>query len=99
MKQITLRDKKVLAVGGVFTICYALFVFAVQPMYATQGTIEKKIQDKILFIQKYQEILKQKTYYKAKSIENKSIHTVLSQKFLNESNPALASASWAPTIW
>ena len=93
MRQMTPRDKKVITIGGVFTICYALFVFAVQPMHVKQGTVEKKIQDKILFIQKYQEILKQKTYYKAKSIENKSTQTVLSQKFLNESNPALASAS------
>ena len=53
----------------------------------------EKIQNKILFIQKYQEIIKQKSYYEAKNIENKSIHTALSQKFLNETKTALAAAS------
>ena len=93
MTQITHRDKKVMIVGGVFIICYALFVFVVQPIHGKQETVEKQIQDKILFIQKYQEIVKQKSYYEEKSIKNKSIHTALSQKFLNETNPALAAAS------
>jgi len=87
------RDKKVMIVGGVFAICYALFVFAVQPIYDNQEIVNQQIQDKILFIQKYQEIIKQKSYYEAKSIENKSIHTTLSQKFLNGTKPALATAS------
>ena len=62
-------------VGGVFVICYALFVFVAQPIYDNQKIVNQQIQNKILFIQKYQEILKQKTYYKAKSIENKSTQT------------------------
>ena len=93
MTQMTPRDKKVMIVGGVFVICCALFIFIAQPMYDKQEIVEKQIQDKILFIQKYQEIIKQKSYYEAKSIENKSIHAALSQKFLNETNPALATAS------
>ena len=93
MTQITPRDKKVIIVGGVFVICYVLFIFVAQPIYDKQKIVGEKIQDKILFIQKYQEIIKQKSYYEAKSIENKSIHTTLSQKFLNETNPALATAS------
>ena len=93
MTQITPRDKKVITVGGVFVICYVLFIFVAQPIYDKQKVVEKQIQDKILFIQKYQEIIKQKSYYEAKSIENKSIHAALSQKFLNETKPALAAAS------
>ena len=93
MTQTTPRNKKVMIVGGVFAICYTLLVFVAQPIYDKQEIAEKQIQDKILFIQKYQEIVKQKSYYEAKSIENKSIHTALSQKFLNETKPALATAS------
>ena len=93
MTQMTPRNKKVMTVSGVFIICYALFVFVAQPIYDKQEIMEKQIQDKIIFIQKYQEIIKQKPYYEAKSIENKSIHTALNQKFLNENNPALAAAS------
>ena len=87
------RNKKAIIIGGIFIICYALFVFAAQPIYKKQQIVAQQIQNKILFIQKYQEIVKQKSYYEAKSIENKSIHTTLSQKFLNETNPALATAS------
>ena len=93
MTQITPRDKKVIIVGGVFVICYVLFIFVAQPIYDKQKIMGEKIKNKILFIQKYQEIIKQKSYYEAKNIENKSIHTTLSQKFLNETNPALATAS------
>ena len=93
MTQMTSRDKKLVIVGVVFVTCYALFVFVARPIYDKQKTVHQQIQDKILFIQKYQEIVKQKSYYEAKSIENKSIHTALSQKFLNETNPALATAS------
>ena len=93
MTQMTPRDKKAMIIGGVFVTCYALFVFVAQPIYDKQKIVEKQIQDKILFIQKYQEIIKQKSYYEAKSIENKSIHAALSQKFLNETKPALAAAS------
>jgi len=93
VKKIISREKKAIVGGGVFTACYVLFIFVVSPIYDKQEKIEQQIQDKIIFIQKYQEIVKQKSYYKAKSIENKSIHTALSQKFLNEINPALAAAS------
>jgi len=93
MIQIAPRDKKVLIVGGVFIVLCLLFVLIAQPAFRENKLASQKIQDKILFIQKYQEIVKQKSYYEAKSIENKSIHTTLSQKFLNETNPALATAS------
>ena len=80
-------------VGGVFVICYVLFVFVAQPIYDNQKIVNQQIQNKILFIRKYQEIVKHKSYYEAKSIKNKSIHTALSQKFLNETKTALAAAS------
>ena len=92
MIQIAPRDKKVLIVGGVFIVLYLLFVLIAQPAFRENKLASQKIQDKILFIQKCYEILNQKSYYKAKSTENKSIHTTLSQRFLNPAKPALAAA-------
>ena len=92
MIQIAPRDKKVLIVGGVFIVVYLLFVLIAQPAFRENKLASQKIQDKILFIQKCYEILNQKSYYKAKSTENKSIHTTLSQRFLNQAKPALAAA-------
>ena len=87
------RNKKAIIIGGIFIICYALFVFAAQPIYKKQQIVAQQIQNKILFIQKYQEIVKQKSYYEAKGIENKSTNTSLNQKFLDETKPSLAAAS------
>ena len=92
MIQIAPRDKKVLIVGGVFIVLYLLFVLIAQPAFRENKLASQRIQDKILFIQKCYEILNQKSYYKAKSTENKSIHTTLSQRFLNQAKPALAAA-------
>ena len=92
MIQIAPRDKKVLIVGGVFIVLYLLFVLIAQPAFRENKLANQKIQDKILFIQKCYEILNQKSYYKAKSTENESIHTTLSQRFLNQAKPALAAA-------
>ena len=52
----------------------------------------QKIQDKILFIQKCYAILNQKSYYKAKSTENKLTSSILKQRFFNQTKPALAAA-------
>ena len=87
------RNKKAIIIGGIFITCYALFVFAAQPIYKKQQIVAQQIQNKILFIQKYQEIVKQKSYYEAKGIENKSTNTSLNQKFLDETKPSLAAAS------
>ena len=92
MIQITSRDKRVLLAGGTLTILLLFFVFVAQPVYQEDKKVQRQIQDKILFIQKCYEILNQKSYYKAKSTENKSIHTTLSQRFLNQAKPALAAA-------
>ena len=87
------RNKKAIIIGGIFITCYALFVFAAQPIYKKQQIVAQQIQNKILFIQKYQEIVKQKSYYEAKGIENKSTNTSLNQKFFDETKPSLAAAS------
>ena len=92
MIQIAPRDKKVLIVGGVFIVVYLLFVLIAQPAFRENKLASQKIQDKIIFIQKCYEILNQKSYYQAKRTENKSIHTTLSQRFLNPAKPALAAA-------
>ena len=92
MIQIAPREKKVLIVGGIFIVLYLLFVLIAQPAFRENKLASQKIQDKILFIQKCYEILNQKSYYEAKSTENKSIHTTLSQRFLNQAKPALAAA-------
>ena len=92
MIQIGPRDKKVLIIGGVSIVFYLLFVLIAQPAFRENKLADQKIREKILFIQKYYEILNQKSYYKAKSTENKSIHTTLSQRFFNQTKPALAAA-------
>ena len=92
MVQITHRDKRVLMVGGTFIVFWLFFALVAQPVYRENKIVQQEIQEKILFIQKCYEILNQKSYYKAKSTENKSIHTTLSQRFLNQAKPALAAA-------
>lgn len=93
MTPIDLRNKRATIVGVVFIICYAIYIFVAQPIYKKQQMVAQQIQNKILLIQKYQEIVKQKPYYKAKGIENKLTHTTLTQKFLDGTNPSLAAAS------
>ena len=92
MIQITSRDKKVLFAGGTFIIFWILFVLVAQPAYLENKRAHQKIQDKILFIQKCYEMLSQKSYYKAKSKENKLIRTTLDQRFFNQTKPALAAS-------
>ena len=92
MIQITSRDKKVLFAGGTFIIFWILFVLVAQPAYLENKRAHQKIQDKTLFIQKCYEILNQKSYYKAKSKENKLIRTTLDQRFFNQTKPALAAS-------
>jgi len=92
MNSITSRDKKSLVVGGAFIMLYLLFIFIAKPKYAESLLVNKKIQDKIIFIQKCYEVLSQKYYYKAKGEENKSINTTLTQHFLTNMKPSLAAA-------
>ena len=92
MIQITPRDKKGLIAGGTFIIFWFLFILVVQPLHQENKITSQKIQDKLVFIQKCYEILNQKSYYKAKSKENKLIRTTLDQRFFNQTKPALAAS-------
>ena len=92
MTEITSRDRKLVLTGGTFIILWVFFVFVAKPVYIENSSADQKIQDKILFIQKCYEILNQKSYYKAKSTENKLTSTILKQRFFNQTKPALAAA-------
>jgi type II secretory pathway component PulM len=92
MIQITSRDRKVLFTGGTFIVSWLIFIFVAQPTYQESEKLNKKIQDKILFIQKCYEILNQKSYYKTISTENKLLRTTLDQRFSSQTKPALAAS-------
>jgi hypothetical protein len=90
---ISERDKKVLMGGIAFVVCYLLFFFIAEPIYKKQAQTDDKIKNKVEFIQKYYEVLNQKTYYQEKEKANKSTHVSLSRRFLKEKQPGLAAAS------
>ena len=92
MIQITSRDRKELFAGGTFIVSRLIFIFVAQPTYQESKKLNKKIQDKILFIQKCYEILNQKSYYKTISTENKLLRTTLDQRFSSQTKPALAAS-------
>ena len=92
MIQITSRDRKVLFAGGTFIVSWLIFIFVAQPTYQESKKLNKKIQDKILFIQKCYEILNQKSYYKTISTENKLLRTTLDHRFSSQTKPALAAS-------
>jgi len=92
MIQIIPRDKKILLAGGIFVVFWLLFVVIAEPTYLENKRAEQKIKEKILFIQKYYEILNQKSYYQAKNTKNKIIRTTLNQRFFNHANPTLAAS-------
>ena len=92
MIQLISRDKKTLLAGGIFVVFWLLFVVIAEPTYLENKRAEQKIKEKILFIQKYYEILNQKSYYQAKNIKNKKIRTTLNQRFFNQANPTLAAS-------
>ena len=86
------RDKKFLIGGGIFVTCYLLFLFVIQPAYEKQASINKKIENKINFIEKYYAVLNQTSHYQAKKTANKNIKSILQKKFLSEKEPGLAAA-------
>ena len=92
MIQLISRDKKILLAGGIFIIFWLLFVVIAEPTYLENKRAEQKIKEKILFIQKYYEIINQKSYYQAKNIKNKQTRTTLNQRFFNQANPTLAAS-------
>ena len=92
MIQITSRDRKVLFAGGTFIVSWLIFIFVAQPTYQESEKLNKKIQDKILFIQKCYEILNQKSYYKTISTKNNLLRTTLDQRFSSQTKPTLAAS-------
>ncbi len=92
MIQLISRDKKILLAGGIFIVFWLLFVVIAEPTYLENKRAEQKIKEKILFIQKYYEVLNQKSYYQAKNIKNKQTRTTLNQRFFNQANPTLAAS-------
>ena len=87
------RDKAFLVGGGIFVACYLLFFLVVEPIYKKQIRIDKKIKDKINFIEKYYEVINQASYYQAKKAANKNTNTTLQKRFFSEKEPGLAAAS------
>ena len=90
---ISRRDKKVLIAGIVFVVCYLLFFFVAEPIYKKQAKTDDKIKTKVQFIQKYYEVLNQKSYYQEKEKANQSTHVSLARRFFQEKQPGLAAAS------
>ncbi|MBT5260142.1 MAG: hypothetical protein HOL84_04735, partial [Nitrospina sp.] len=77
---INQRDKKVLIAGIAFVVCYLLFFFVAEPIYKKQAKVDDKIKSKVQFIQKYYEVLNQKSYYQEKEKANQSTHVNLARR-------------------
>lgn len=90
---ISQRDKKVLVAGIIFVVCYLLFFFVAEPIYKKQTQADNQIKSKVQFIQKYYEVLNQKSYYQKKEKANQSTHVSLARRFFEEKQPGLAAAS------
>ena len=90
---ISRRDKKVLIAGIVFVVCYMLVFYVAEPIYKKQAKTDDKIKTKVQFIQKYYEVLNQKSYYQEKEKANQSTHVSLARRFFQEKQPGLAAAS------
>ena len=90
---ISERDKKVLMGGVAFVVCYLLLIFVAEPIYKKQDKTNDKIKSKVQFIQKYYEVLNQKSYYQQKEKANQNTHVSLARRFLKEKQPGLAAAS------
>ena len=92
MTPVTERDKKVLIAGGIFVILYLLVIYVAQPIYKKQKHIASDIENKILFIEKYYAVINQKTLYENQEKLNKDFGANLTQHFLAETQPGLATA-------
>jgi len=90
--KITPRDKKFLIAGGAVIGVYLITVWIIQPIHTKQKQVDRQIQEKTQFIQKYYEILNQKPYYQSQEQANKRTRITLARKFLNETQPGLAAA-------
>jgi hypothetical protein len=90
---ISQRDKKILLASLTFTACYLLFFFIAEPIYKKHKKTNKIIKNKIQFIQKYHQLLNQKSYYQKKERANRSTNATLTSRFFKEKQTGLAAAS------
>lgn len=79
--------------GGLSILTFTILKLVVTPMYAENKINIQAIQNKILFIQKYREILGQRDFYDQKEKATRRLQSLLQRSFLDPSKPALAAAS------
>ncbi len=89
---VTERDKKFLWAGGAVLAVYLLITFGIQPLTAQQKSASQQIENKIRFIQKYQQVLSRKSYYEAKARAVETTRAQIGRRFLSEDKPGLATA-------
>jgi Type II secretion system (T2SS), protein M subtype b len=87
----TLREKIILAMAGCLILAFVFFEYVGEPLYLKQKRQEQKIENKILFISKYHEILNQKSYYREKVKANQRLSAELRKLFLSASPPLAKS--------
>jgi len=92
MTELSERDKKFLLAGGICVIIYLGYMFVVEPVFSRQINIEKQIQKKILFIEKYYEILNRSAFYKQKKKGTEILQNQLAKQFFPLKKPSLAAA-------
>ncbi|MFQ5481785.1 MAG: type II secretion system protein GspM [Nitrospinaceae bacterium] len=92
MKQINLREKRILFLGAALMTVYFLVEFAALPLYRMQEKIDQEIENKILFISRYYAILNQKNYFLKKEKSNQILEGELDRRFLGKKTPSLAGA-------
>ena len=88
----TFREKVILTLAGSLALTYIFVEFVGEPLYRKQKSQEQTIESKIIFINKYQEILNQTDYYREKEQANQKLSGQLKKLFLSPSQPALAAA-------
>ncbi len=88
----TAREIIFLTLVGVLALIFGFVEYIGKPLYREQTRQEQSIENKILFISKYHEILNQKAYYQKKEQANKKLSAQLTKMFLSPSQPALAAA-------
>ncbi len=88
----TTREKVILTLTGAVVLAFVFVEYIAEPLYLKKKSQEQKIENKILFINKYHEILNQKDYYQKKEQVNRELSIQLAKIFLSPSQPALAAA-------
>jgi Type II secretion system (T2SS), protein M subtype b len=90
-QKYTLRKKIILGLTGCLAMIYVFVEYVGEPLYREQKRQEQKIENKILFISKYHEILNQKSYYQEKEKANQRLSAELHKLFLSASHPLAKS--------